>query len=241
MPATSNSSRSLPPLRAAAPISQAEQLRRRFAAIWGDMGRHWGVVPAVTATHGYVLIAGRPVSAGDVRLALGLSHAAVVQAFKQLAEWGLIAPGPEGPRRGRRGPLARTWVARGDPWTWFPRVIGERKRLEGDPVALALETLVAEGVAGDEDLVRVRGWLCEFLDFVRRFQRLVALLAGIEPYAFARTVELLSALPDETVQRLVRLICALEPREATALVAALAEVEPAQARILAAAVGKEDP
>ena len=100
------------------------------------MGRSWGVVPAVTATYGYVLIAGRPVSATDVRLALGLSHAAVVQAFAQLQDWGLLMPGPEAPRTGRRGPLARTWTAAGDPWTWFPRVIRERRRREGDPDGL---------------------------------------------------------------------------------------------------------
>jgi DNA-binding transcriptional regulator GbsR (MarR family) len=116
------------PAGAAAPASsEAERLRRRFAEIWGEMGRQWGVVPAVTATHGYVLIAGRPVSANDVRAALGLSHAAVVQAFKQLQDWGLIVAGPEALRTGRRGPWARTWTARGDPWTWFPQVIRERK------------------------------------------------------------------------------------------------------------------
>ncbi len=200
------------------------------------MGRHWGVVPAVTATHGYILIAGRPVSVQDVRAALGLSHAAVVQAVKQLQEWDLIVPGPEAPRTGRRGPRARTWVARGDPWTWFPKVIRERKRREGDPVVAALETLLAESSGTDDEVRQVHLWLSEFLEFVRRFQRLVTLVAETEPGAFARTVELLSALPDETIRRLVCLISALEPAEAAALAAALAAVEPGHARRIARAV-----
>ena len=219
------------------PLSGAERLRRRFAEIWGEMGRQWGVVPAVTATHGYVLIAGRAVSANDVRAALGLSHAAVVQAFKQLQDWGLIVPGPDAPRTGRRGPRARTWTARGDPWTWFPQVIRERKQREGDPVVAALEGLLAETSRPDDpELDAVHAWLAEFLEFVRRFQRLAGLLAATEPQEFARAVALLSALPDETVHRLVHLVSVLGPEEAVELAAAVASVEPRHARRVARAV-----
>ncbi len=218
-------------------VSPAECLRRDFAAIWGEMGRHWGVVPAVAATHGYVLIAGRPVSATDLRAALGLSHAAVVQALVQLQAWGLIESGPEAPRVGRRGPLARTWRAVGDPWTWFPQVIRERKRREGDPVVLALEGLLAATATGDDpELCAVHLWLGELLEFVRRFQRLVSLVAETEPTAFARTVGVLSALPDDTLLRLVQLVSALEPDEATELALLVARIEPQQARRLARAV-----
>src|SRR5207248_783791 len=83
------------------------------------------------------------------------------------------------PRTGRRGPRARTWTARGDPWTWFPQVIRERKQREGDPVAAALEALLADTTAADDaELEAVHAWLAEFLEFVRRFQRLAGLLAN---------------------------------------------------------------
>jgi DNA-binding transcriptional regulator GbsR (MarR family) len=191
----------------------------------------------VAATHGYVLIAGRPVSAFDVQGALGLSHAAVVQAFAQLQLWGLIVAGPEAPRTGRRGPRARTWAAAGDPWTWFPQVIRERKRREGDPVVAALEALLADTRTGDnEELREVQAWLADLLEFVGRFQRLMTVVAETEPQAFARTVDLLSALPDETLRRLISLGAAMEPAEANELAALVASVDPQHARRFARAL-----
>src|SRR6478736_6857844 len=84
---------------------------------------------------------------------------------------------PEPRRVGRRGPAGTAYLAVGDHWQWFGRVIAERKIREGDPIVAVLEEKereAAEALAADPDdaeLAAIREWLGKLLVFVRLFDR----------------------------------------------------------------------
>ena len=60
----------------ASPPATAEQIRRAFAAAWGDIGAAWGVAPSTAAVQGYLLVHPEPLTEPEIRRALGLSHRA---------------------------------------------------------------------------------------------------------------------------------------------------------------------
>ena len=70
--------------------TQAEALRRSFAAAWGAIGAAWGVAPSTATVQGYLLVSEGPLSEPEVRRALGVSHRAASLALAQCEEWGLI-------------------------------------------------------------------------------------------------------------------------------------------------------
>ena len=51
---------------------------------------------------------------------------------------------PEPRRVGRRGPAGAAYMAIGDHWRWFGRVVAERKVREGDPIVVVLEQTLAD-------------------------------------------------------------------------------------------------
>ena len=103
------------------------------------MGAAWGVTPAIARVQAYLMARQEPLTEREVREALGLSHRAASLALAEAESWGIVERVPEPRRVGRRGPAGTAYLAVGDHWQWFGRVIAERKVREGDPIVAVLE------------------------------------------------------------------------------------------------------
>ena len=222
--------------------SSAEEIRLAFADAWGEMGAAWGVPPSVARVHGYVLANTGPLTVRDVRQALGLSHRAASLALAECVGWGLIERVPDPVRVGRRGPSAVAYAKVGDHWVWFQRIAEQRKQRETDPVLPTIEQAMAraEEVAAsspqDAEVLGLRDWLVDFHEFVRLFDRAVALVARAETTEIARGFAVLARLDDATLDRLLRLLSMLPADELATTLAAVSRVSPTTARrVLAAA------
>ena len=90
-------------------VDEVEQIRRRFAAAWGQMGAAWGVPPSTAMVQGYMLVHGGPVTDKELQDALGLSHRAIRLALEDCEEWGIVRRAAEPRRSGRRGPAEPGW------------------------------------------------------------------------------------------------------------------------------------
>ncbi len=220
----------------AANSERAERIRLRLADAWGEMGGSWGVAPAIARVHAYLMTRQVPLTEREVREALGLSHRAASLALAEAETWGIVERVPEPRRVGRRGPAGTAYVAVGDHWRWFGRVVAERKNREGDPIIGVLERTAAEAEAeaaahpDDEDLVALRDWLATFLVFVRLFDRAIGLVPQLEPRELERGLRLLGNVPDDTILRLVHLLGGLDDRDVLGLVDALSRLSPGAAR-----------
>src|SRR3954469_24726732 len=155
----------------------AEELRLRFADAWGEMSASWGVAPAIGRVHAYLMVRNEPLTEREIREALGLSHRAASLALTDAERGGIVERVREPRRVGRRGPAGTAYMAVGDHWQWFTRVIAERKLREGDPIVEVIArtarqagTLAAEHSA-DRELAALRDWLVVFNGFVRLFDR----------------------------------------------------------------------
>lgn len=222
-------------LRAASP-DRAERIRLRLADAWGEMGASWGVAPAIARVHAYLMTRQAPLTEREVREALGLSHRAASLALSEAESWGIVERVAEPRRVGRRGPAGTAYVAVGDHWRWFGRVVAERKTREGDPIIEVLETTAHEAAAesaahpDDVELAALRDWLGTFLVFVRLFDRAVGLVPQLEPRELERGLRLLGDVPDDTILRLVHLLAGLDDRDVIELVDALSRLSPGAAR-----------
>ncbi|MEO5964058.1 MAG: hypothetical protein ABIR11_01240 [Candidatus Limnocylindrales bacterium] len=223
-----------PGRRVTTPI--AEEIRLTLADAWGEMGAAWGVAPAIARVHAYLMTRGEPLTEREVREALNLSHRAASLALAEAEAWGLAERVSEPRRVGKRGPAGTAYMAIGDHWRWFGRVVAERKVREGDPIIVVLErTLVDTNLAiashpGDPDLQRLRDWLSTFLVFVRLFDRAVGLISRLEPTELERALRLLGEVPDDTILRLVKLLDGLPDDDVLGLVEALSRLSPTSAR-----------
>jgi DNA-binding transcriptional regulator GbsR (MarR family) len=222
---------------AADPASgRAERIRLRLADAWGEMGAAWGVAPAVARVQAYLMTRQVPLTEREVREALGLSHRAASLALAEAETWGIVERVPEPRRVGRRGPAGTAYVAVGDHWRWFGRVVAERKTREGDPIIEVLEETAREAAVeaaahpDDADLAALRDWLGTFLVFVRLFDRAVGLVPQLEPRELERGLRLLGEVPDDTILRLVHLLGGLDDRDVLDLVDALSRLSPGAAR-----------
>ena len=137
-----------------------------------------------------------PLTEREVREALGLSHRAASLALAEAESWGIVERVPEPRRVGRRGPAGAAYLAVGDHWQWFGRVIAERKVREGDPIVAVLEAKEREAAEAaladhpdDLELAALRDWLGAFLVFVRLFDRAVGLVPQLEPRELERVAE----------------------------------------------------
>jgi DNA-binding transcriptional regulator GbsR (MarR family) len=215
---------------------RAERIRLRLADAWGEMGAAWGVAPAIARVHAYLMTRQAPLTEREVREALGLSHRAASLALAEAEEWGIVEKVLEPRRVGRRGPAGTAYVAVGDHWRWFGRVVAERKTREGDPIIAVIERTAREAAQeavahpDDRDLVGLRDWLQTFLVFVRLFDRAVGLVPQLEPRELERGLRLLGEVPDETILRLVKLLGGLDDRDVLDLVEALSRLSPTAAR-----------
>jgi len=214
----------------------AEEIRLQLANAWGEMGGAWGVAPAIARVHAYLMARGEPLTEREVREALRLSHRAASLALAEAEAWGLVERVSEPRRVGRRGPAGAAYMAIGDHWRWFGRVVAERKVREGDPIIVVLErslgdtSLALAQHPGDADLLRLRDWLSTFLIFVRLFDRAVGLVSRLEPTELERAVRLLGEVPDDTILRLVMLLDGLPDDDVLGLVEALSRLSPTSAR-----------
>ena len=142
-----------------------------------------------------------PLTEREVREALGLSHRAASLALAEAESWGIVERVPEPRRVGRRGPAGTAYLAVGDHWQWFGRVIAERKVREGDPIVAVLEAKEVEAAEAakanpaDTELASLRDWLAAFLVFVRLFDRAVGLVPQLEPRELERSLGLLGRDP----------------------------------------------
>src|SRR3982751_642537 len=186
----------------------AESIRLELAAAWGDMGAAWGVTPAIARVQAYLMARQEPLTEREVREALGLSHRAASLALGEAEEWGIVERVPEPRRVGRRGPAGTAYLAVGDHWQWFGRVIAERKVREGDPIIGVLERTATEATAAarahpdDHDLAGLSDWLTSFLVFVRLFDRAVGIVPQLEPRELEQGLRLLGGGPGATILRL---------------------------------------
>jgi DNA-binding transcriptional regulator GbsR (MarR family) len=214
----------------------AEAIRLRLADAWGEMGAAWGVAPAIARVHAYLMARQEPLTEREVREALGLSHRAASLALAEAEAWGIVERVSEPRRVGRRGPAGAAYLAVGDHWQWFGRVIAERKVREGDPIISVIESTAREAAGAaaanpnDADLAALRDWLNAFLVFVRLFDRAVGLVPQVQPRELERGLQLLGQVSDETILRLVRLLIALPDDDVLDLVDALSRLSPTAAR-----------
>src|SRR6188472_426483 len=147
--------------RGAGPSETAEAIRIELATAWGEMGAAWGVTPAIARVQAYLMARQEPLTEREVREALGLSHRAASLALAEAESWGIVERVPEPRRVGRRGPAGTAYLAVGDHWQWFGRVIAERKVREGDPIVAVLEAKereAADALATNPDDVELGGF-----------------------------------------------------------------------------------
>lgn len=214
----------------------AETIRLELAEAWGEMGAAWGVTPAIARVQGYLMARQAPLTEREVREALGLSHRAASLALAEAESWGIVERVPEPRRVGRRGPAGVAYLAVGDHFQWFGRVIAERKVREGDPIVAVLEQKAQQAAAAaaaapdDGELADLRDWLASFVVFVRLFDRAVGLIPQLEPRELERSLQLLDRVPDVTILRLFDLLGGLDDDDVLELVEAVSRLSPKAAR-----------
>ena len=214
----------------------AEAIRIELAEAWGEMGAAWGVTPAIARVQAYLMARQEPLTEREVREALGLSHRAASLALAEAESWGIVERVPEPRRVGRRGPAGTAYLAVGDHWQWFGRVIAERKVREGDPIVAVLEAKEREAAAAarrPSGRPRARGpaRLARCVPRLRPlFDRAVGLVPQLEPRELERALSLLGRIPDATVLRLFDLLGGLPDQDVIDLVDALSRLSPTAAR-----------
>ncbi len=195
----------------------AEELRRSFAAAWGEIGGAWGVAPSTAMVQGYLLVSDGPLTEPEVRRALGMSHRAASLALAQCEEWGLVERATAPRRSGQRGPAATAWLVVDDHWEWFRRVAAGRRDRETAPVLPVIERCASEARdaarAGAPEMARLGERLDALLSFVRRFEHGVEIFVRGDAPAIEGLFAALASLDDETVARLWVLMGELGPDE----------------------------
>ncbi len=221
-------------------LTETEQIRRRFASAWGQMGGSWGVTPSTAAVQGYMLVHGGPVTDRELQDALGLSHRAIRLALEDCEEWGIVRRAPEPRRSGKRGPAGRAWMALDDPWEWFRRVIEARKEREGDPVIAILEQCLVEAsrvkAADDADDLRAR--LETLLEFVRDFDHALSDVVRARTDALRKLFKVLSAQDAKALDRLLNSLADIPEDELTSAIEAISKLPSGSVRRLMRLAGQ---
>jgi DNA-binding transcriptional regulator GbsR (MarR family) len=222
----------------------AEEIRRDFAAAWGEIGAAWGVAPSTAAVQGYLLAHGGPLTEPEIRRALGLSHRAASIALQECEDWGIIERAPVARRSGQRGPAAAAYTMVGDHWTWFRRVTAGRKERETDPLLPVIDRCVvaAESAArtspADPELDDLAQRLATLRDFVRLFDHGVNAFVTAEPAVTAHLFATLGMLDDATVERLFGLAGELPAEDLARALKTLSHLSPPTARRLLTIAGQ---
>ncbi|HZS02058.1 MAG TPA: transcriptional regulator [Chloroflexota bacterium] len=160
----------------------------RFIQHWGDMATLWGLSAAMGRIHGLLYITGRAMTAEEIMARLQISRGGVSMALRALLGWGTVR------RHYLPGQRKQHFVAEQDPWTWFKRVIAERRRREADPIVDAIDDcldLAQQAPADDADLAATRERLERLVEFVRLFGRAIDLFLALDREAI---VDVLSGI-----------------------------------------------
>jgi len=215
-------------------IDRAEQIRRRFAEAWSQMGASWGIAPSTAAVQGYLLAHGGPVTDAELQQALGLSHRAIRLALQSCIEWGIVQRAEEPRRSGRRGPAGRAWIALDDHWEWFRRVIEGRKEREGDPVIAILEQCLVEvrELRPDDEARRLQHRLDALLEFVREFDHALAGVLRADTAALRNLFTVLSSIDDKDLDRLLGTLATVPPDELAKAATQMSNMSPSAMRRL---------
>jgi HTH-type transcriptional regulator, glycine betaine synthesis regulator len=167
----------------------------RFVQHWGDMAALWGGSAAMGRTHGLLYITGRAMTAEEIMTRLQISRGGVSMALRALLAVGTVR------RHYLPGQRKQHFVAEQDPWTWFKRVIAERRRREVDPVVDAVVHCLAlsqRAPADAADLAATQERLERLVEFMRLFCRAIDLFLALDREAI---VNILSALGDQKPAR----------------------------------------
>jgi DNA-binding transcriptional regulator GbsR (MarR family) len=221
-------------------IDEVEQIRRRFATAWGQMGAAWGVPPSTAMVQGYMLVHGGPVTDKELQDALGLSHRAIRLALEDCEEWGIVRRAPEPRRSGRRGPAGRAWLALDDHWEWFRRVIEARKVREGDPVIAILEQCLVEASRAPkgENSAELRRRLESLLDFVGQFDHALSAVVRARTEALRKLFKVLSAQDAKSLDRLLNSLADIPEDELASAVATISRMPSGSVRRLMRLAGR---
>ncbi len=223
-----------------AAADEVEQIRRRFAAAWGQMGAAWGVAPSTAAVQGYLLVHGGPVTDAELQEALGLSHRAIRLALADSEEWGIVRRALEPKRSGRRGPAGRAWLALDDHWEWFRRVIEARKAREGDPVIAILEQCLVHatslGDSAQADDLRAR--VASLLEFVREFDHALSAVIRARTDALRKLFGVLAMQDEKTLDLLLSTLAEVPDDELAEALQSVARLPPGSVRRLLKLAGR---
>jgi DNA-binding transcriptional regulator GbsR (MarR family) len=217
--------------------SAAEELRRSFAAAWGEIGAAWGVAPSTATVQGYLLVSDGPLTEPEVRRALAMSHRATSLALQQCEEWGLVERANAPRRSGQRGPAATAWVVVDDHWEWFRRVAAARRERETAPALPVIERCVTEAreaarAGAGAEMARLGDRLEALLTFVTRFETGVDTFVRGDARAIEGLFAALSALEPASSDRLWALLGELSSAEMAGALDALSRLSPSAARRL---------
>jgi DNA-binding transcriptional regulator GbsR (MarR family) len=137
----------------------------RFVLHWGDMGSQWGVNRSVAQIHALLYLSGRPLTADEIALTLGLARSNVSNSIRELIAWDLIRRVPV------KGDRREHFEAETDLWEIATRIATVRKERELDPAVDALKSCVA-AAESDRTLDPVAGKrLKDMLGFVESLDR----------------------------------------------------------------------
>jgi DNA-binding transcriptional regulator GbsR (MarR family) len=222
------------------PVSQVEQIRRRFARAWGAMGGSWGVTPSTAAVQGYLLVHGGPVTDRELQDALGLSHRAIRVALEDGVLWGIVRQAEETRRTGQRGPAGRAWLALDDHWEWFRRVIAARKVREGDPViAILEECLVDANKAGrDAEAKDLQARAASLLDFVREFDHALSAVVRARTEVLRKLFAAMNSQNANDLDRLLAALADVPEEELSNAMKTMSKMSPANLRRLLKLAGQ---
>lgn len=160
----------------------------RFIQHWGDMAALWGVSAAMGRIHGLLYISGRAMTAEEIMTRLQISRGGASMALRALVAFGTVR------RHYLPGQRKQHFVAEQDPWTWFRRVIAERRRRGADPVVDAIVDCLAlaqRAPADAADLAATQERLERLVEFMRLFCRAVDLFLALDREAIVNVVSAL--------------------------------------------------
>src|SRR5262245_3643690 len=156
----------------------------RFILHWGDMGSQWGVNRSVAQIHALLYLSGRPLTADEIALTLGLARSNVSNSIRELIAWNLIRRVP------MKGDRREHFEAETDLWEIAMRIAAVRKEREIDPAVDALKSCVADA-ARDPKLHPVAGRrLKDMLVFVEGLDRWYAQMLTVPKPKLAALIRL---------------------------------------------------
>ncbi|MDY0004107.1 MAG: ArsR family transcriptional regulator [Polyangia bacterium] len=113
---------------------------------WGAMGVLWGINRSMARVNALLIASDEPLALDDIAKRLGMSRGNASMCLKELRGWRVIH------RVHLPGDRRDFYVAEGDVWRMFFRIVSERKRREFDPALAAVREALggARGTLSDQ-------------------------------------------------------------------------------------------